>query len=274
MSTVLFRRDSSNRDEFEVCRQYFKVIERRTEFMRLDPSRTPACDVRVIPRYSLLPFPKELQDDIANLGGRLIQSYEQHCYIANFDYYWDIQEFTPKTYFRFQDVYSDNYNGPLIVKGRTNSRKAQWNKSFYAQNRLAAAEIATELSADGLIGYQELIYRQYVPLKVFDYGLYGLPYSNEYRFFYYKDCLLAGGYYWSTAPDWVVERCREVPSEAIEFAGQVAKIVERKVNFFVVDVAETTEGSWIVIEINDGSMSGLSECDPHQLYDNLRSCLG
>jgi hypothetical protein len=53
----------------------------------------------------------------------------------------------------------------------------------------------------------------------------------------------------------------------------VNKVIDRvkdKVNFFVVDVAKKATGGWVVIEMNDGSQSGLSDNDPHVLYKGLK----
>jgi hypothetical protein len=35
-------------------------------------------------------------------------------------------------------------------------------------------------------------------------------------------------------------------------------------------VAKTQSGEWIVIELNDGQMAGLSDNDPSVLYHNLK----
>jgi glutathione synthase/RimK-type ligase-like ATP-grasp enzyme len=47
------------------------------------------------------------------------------------------------------------------------------------------------------------------------------------------------------------------------------KTVENAVSFYAIDVAETESGDWVVIEINDGQMSGLSCNSPKDLYFNL-----
>ena len=44
-------------------------------------------------------------------------------------------------------------------------------------------------------------------------------------------------------------------------------------NFFVLDLAEKKSGGWVLVEINDGEMSGLSENDPDMLYSNLRKSI-
>lgn len=80
---------------------------------------------------------------------------------------------------------------------------------------------------------------------------------------------MAKGFYWSASHPELKQRASWAKlAEELVFAA--AKRVSEYVNFFVLDVAETQDGSWIVIEINDAQMSGLCGCDPHELYSNLR----
>lgn len=58
----------------------------------------------------------------------------------------------------------------------------------------------------------------------------------------------------------------EVPKEFIQ---EVIEKIGDEVPFYVVDVAKTDEGNWIVIELNDGQMSGLSANPPKIFYKNL-----
>jgi hypothetical protein len=58
---------------------------------------------------------------------------------------------------------------------------------------------------------------------------------------------------------------------AAEAARRVAASGPR---FFVLDLAQTIAGSWIVVEVNDGQMSGLSGCDADTLYRNMAAVLG
>lgn len=252
---VLFRKSLQEEGEFEICNKYFKVFEQRTQ----------CANRTVIGRYSVLPYYRDLEKDLEILGSKLINSYEQHAWIANFAYYHELKEFTPESWFDY-DFYTCNHPGPFIVKGKTNSRKLQWNKKMFAETKKDALNIASELLQDGLLGEQGVIYRKYVPLKTYEIGLNGLPFTDEYRFFFYQDILLAHGYYWSTAE--ITDR--ETPTEGIKFAKYVAKKVADFVNFFVLDVAQTEEGDWILIEVNDGQMSGLSEANPDELYGNLK----
>jgi hypothetical protein len=259
--TILFRKDLNTEAEFEIAQQYFPVVDHRA-----------ACppDTLVIPRYSALPYYRELEKDIQWQGGALVNSWRQHRWIANFDYYSELREFTPETWDDY--TFPDAPEGQFVVKGRTNSRKFDWNKLMFAENKRQAAQIGAELSMSHLIGPQGLIYRRYIPLKTFELGLNGLPFTNEWRFFFYQGTLLSYGYYWSSALEETIAKA--VLSEAgFGMAQQIANICKDHVSFFVLDMAETAEGDWILIEVNDGQMSGLSENDPHRLYSNLRKAV-
>jgi len=54
---------------------------------------------------------------------------------------------------------------------------------------------------------------------------------------------------------------------------EVIDKVSSFVRFFVIDVARTAEGKWIVVELNDGQQSGLSAIKPDDLYKNLKDSL-
>lgn len=253
--TILFRSDFSRGLETEanIASKYFTVYSQRT-----------SCKANyVIGRYSVLPYYQELERDINANKSRLINSYDQHIYIANMLWVKDITD-TPTTW------YDHNFylapEGAYVVKGRTNSIKAKWNTMMFAENKKQALNIAGELSSDSLIGPQMIVYRQYIPLKTYEVGINGLPFTHEFRLFYYKNKLLTSGYYWSIAED----TDHVIDQEGLAFAQSVADKVSKKVNFYVLDVAQDLNGKWWLIEINDGQMSGLSTCDPTELYKNLQ----
>lgn len=263
-SVILYRRDYHKNPivdgELEVAQKYFNCVEQRSE---VPPGALVIC------RYSSLPYFEELERAVQNAGGKLINSYRQHRWIANFDYYDEIKDFTFPTW--SEEQFADcEYDGPVVVKGRTNSKKHEWNSLMYAANRADALAISNELRKDPLVGQQGLIYRKYVPLKTFEIGATGLRFTNEFRFFMFKDKTLSHGYYWSEARDTSLGK---IDPDAFELIDSVSKICSKRVNFYVIDIAEKESGGWLVVELNDGSMSGLSKCDPEELYNNLRSAL-
>jgi hypothetical protein len=252
---ILFRRNREIQDEIQPASAHFRTLFNRTR----------CKDQLVIGRYSVLPHYQEVVEDLLFNNCRLINSYQQHRWIANFEYYQELKHLTPTSWTADEIVLSD-YPGPFVVKGRTNSRKMQWSTHMFAENRYKAFCIANELLTDPIISEQDIIYRQYVPLKTYEVGIGGVPFANEWRLFYLGEKRLSYGYYWSIADDITTP---EISQEGLDLADAVAKIAAQHVNFFVVDVAEKGGGGWIMIELNDGQMSGLSENNPEELYANL-----
>jgi hypothetical protein len=172
---------------------------------------------------------------------------------------------------RADDFPYSNYDGPLVLKGTTNSFKGQWNELMFAKDRKDALEKSSKLNQHHIIQQQGLIYRKYIPLKEYHKSYNGLPITNEWRFFFLNDKRLAYGYYWKgLSEDWVQG---EMTNEGLDFAQQCANIAKDHINFFVVDIAEKEDGEWVMIELNDGCMSGLSSIDSSILYSNLKKSL-
>ena len=265
MATILYRKSPDIDWESE--------IKAATPFFTCINNRTLCKNDLVIGRYSVLPFYKELEQDLSYNGCKLINSYAQHQYIANMDWYEDLYpKFTMHSWFADYHEFPTDEEFPVIVKGRTNSRKHRWNQDFYAANKSDAISIMSRLMDDPLIHDQGIVYRKYVPLHTFGIGINGVRWSNEWRFFFYKDTLLSCGYYWSSAEPEIVAKAVLSP-DCVAFAQKCAKVLAKKLNFYVVDVAEKKEGGFILIEVNDAQQSGLSECIADNIYRNLNECL-
>jgi hypothetical protein len=260
---ILFRKQFDSDGEAATAARHLPVVDLR--------SRVPA-DSLVIGRYACLPYYSELAADLAEAGSRLLNSPAQHSYIANFDYYADIQEHTFPSWFSFQHIPFELRDSPFVVKGRTNSRKLQWKTPMYAENFRAAVNLGSDLANDPFIGPQGLLIRQYVPLETLEIGINGTPITNEWRLFFYKDTLLAYGYYWAIIDDLaLVEAARaDFEGRGLPFAKMVAGVLQEHANFFVIDVAKTAAGNWKVVEVNDGQQSGLNYfVQAEELYRNL-----
>lgn len=264
MNPVILYRDLGDwKYEKKSAEQNFTCIKSRMKIKNGD---------LVIPRYSALPFYKELEEDVLYNGAKLINSYTQHRYAADIEqWYDDLKGLTPQTWYA-RDLYKLPDEGPYVLKGETNSKKNWWSTMMYAETKKDAINVHSKLTADGLIGDQEIYVRQYVPLVKYYTGLQGQPITKEFRFFYCYGQMLSGAYYWSN----YAEEFDSLPDPAEVPAKFLTEVVERikdKINFFVVDVAQAEDGSWIVIELNDGQMSGISENNPEILYKNLAKIL-
>lgn len=263
---ILFRKDFNFDNELEIASKYFDVYTSRTAI--------PQGSV-VIGRYSCLPYYHELVEDFKHINCRLINSLYEHQYIANFDYYYDVQTFTFPTWFQLSDVPFSKRDKPLVLKGKTNSKKFQWNTHMFAENFQRAVHLSAELFNDPFIGPQGLIFREYIPLETFEIGINDIPLTNEWRLFFYKEKLITYAYYWGILDDLtMIEKIEpDFIAHGISFAHTVAKEVSEFTNFFVLDIAKTKEGKWVLVEVNDGQQSGLNGLiDPEQLYSNLSKC--
>lgn len=224
----------------------------------------------VVGRYSVLPFYEEQEHDIKLAGANLINSYQQHRYIADMkNWYEDLQNYTPQTWFRLEDIPEE---GPFILKGETNSQKFLWDELMYAANKKEAVDIYCRLKNDSLLQYQDIVIRKYTPLKKFLTGLRGLPITNEWRFFTAYGYVLTYGYYWSSYIEDVKEKLGREPSldkKGVMLVTKLLEITKHKTNALVMDIAQLENGDWILIELNDLQMSGLSENNPCELYNEL-----
>lgn len=253
---ILFRKINGYEEEYKIASKYFNVVESIIDI----PNKSS-----VIGRYSVIPYYNEVERDLNKKKCFLINSLFEHNYITEMSYVLDIGQDTPKTYFNPNDLPARDQE--YILKGKTNSRKEQWKEKMYAPNKKRAIEIYLDLINEPYIGDQGIVFRDYVPLKKISESINGMPFTNEWRFFFYKDNLIDYNYYWSNSD--IILKKEELSESGILFAKKIAKKVSKKVNFFVVDIAETENGDWILIELNDGQMSGLSEIDPENFYKSL-----
>lgn len=229
----------------------------------------------VIPRVLDTFHYHELAIDLENLGSCLINTWQEHKYIADFQYYEDIKDLTFETHPYLSTSWM-SMSGPYVLKGRTSSRKLNFNRLMYADNKRAVLDVATRLHEDPAIQQQGVIVRKYHRLKILQEGINGLNFSNEFRFFVAQSpqglpVILSGAYYWDISD---VEPIPTPPPEAVALVEEVCKRVHGKVRYFTVDVAELAEpdpvmGKWAVVELNDGQMSGLSYNTPEAVYGNL-----
>lgn len=261
---ILIRSCLDTDHETEIASQYLPVFQYRTEIPH---------DSLVVGRYSVLPYYKELESELLLGGSRLVNTHREHSFIANV-LEWGADDpdsclygLTPKSWGSWYQL----PDGAYVVKGATNSRKTQWNTRMFAPNKASISGIVNRLLDDVLIADQGIVVREFVPLKVMEVGLNDQPITNEWRTFWLRTVqgpvMLAKGYYWGSYPELASLAQWDHKAEAL--VNEAAQRVAQEATFFVLDVAETATGDWIVIEINDGQMSGLSLCDPHELYSNL-----
>ena len=182
MLKLYYRKSLFEKSELEFASKYFECVDLISNIERGD---------YVVSRFAMWPFYSDQAREIKNIGATLINSYQQHQYIADLqNWVLDLKELTPETY----TVDNIPNEGPFVVKGETNSKKGNWLKDMYAPDKNAAIEIANRLSNDGLIGSQNIYVRKFVPLKTHMIGINSMPVSNEFRFFIGFRKILSGAF--------------------------------------------------------------------------------
>jgi hypothetical protein len=263
---ILMRPSLAEEQEESIAKRYFDVYRQRSD--------VPSGSL-VIGRYSVLPYYDELQADMQHNGSQMINTYRQHQWIADLSqWYQDFESITPKTWFRLEHLPDDG--GPFVLKGATNSKKFQWNTHMFAANKQEAGKVYSRLTQDGLVGDQDIYIRKYVPLRKLEEGLNGLPICEEYRLFFLDRQLVAGGFYWlSHIDDFTPSQVASLTPDNVpeSFLEAIRGCLGTRARFVVVDVARTETGEWIVVELNDGQMSGLSCVDPDYLYSRISRIL-
>lgn len=270
---VLFRVDRDNEDEYRAAVKVLGgscVTQFRTSINEGD---------LVMGRYSVLPWFKDLENELRYNGASLINSYTDHCYIAEMQWYEDIRHLTPATHTNMGWANVPDAPHGWVVKGATNSRKQKWSTHMRAPTREKLKDVMNLLYDDPLLGEQGLVIREYVPLRTYEIGVRGMPMTNEWRCFFDGTDLLGAGYYWSQAEH--AGQRGVIPEEALAVAQEAANILAEHVRFFVVDVGEVVKAPygqsghdehdyWTVIEVNSGQMAGLSMIDPHDFYTRIK----
>ena len=226
----------------------------------------------VFPRFRAIPFGAELEREVAARGSVLINSYPQHRAIADlFSWVADLDGLTPPAYTLDDMPYLPE--GEYFVKGETNSIKNNWFSSAYAATKSDLIRVVGNVMGDQYVGSQSIVIRPFQHYRKLTDAVDGRPVFHERRAFVLDGQVLSSAFYWSSFADeygdtepLVAGAYERTLNEAVSRIGDLAR-------FIVIDCAEYEDGTWGVIELNDGSMSGLSENDPSDVWGGVLSAL-
>lgn len=263
---LLFRKGMSGDNGIEIQaaqKAGFQVVHQRTN---IPPQSF------VLGRYSVLPYYLELELDLHFQGSFLCNTTRQHHYLADIGNWVDhLTGLTPLTWRRIEDIPKEE-QGPFVAKGKTNSRKDRWKTHMFAANRTELYAVRNRLMDDTFIDAQGIYIRNYVPMKTFLEGVGGMPVTNEWRFFVFNSKIISHGFYWQN----YVDDLPSLPDPSQAELRSMTLLVEETIarvgtnaSFYTVDIGEKEEGTWQVIELNDGQMAGLSCNPPEEFYSRL-----
>jgi len=219
----------------------------------------------------------KMADGVNNCGKNLITKLEEYQFCNQFPCWYprlgvkntpksiwfpgskfDLDEIVSKLASEFGDK-------PLIVKDYVKSRCYEWEDACYIPSASSSVDIKRvvnnflRLQSCDLEG--GLVFREYVPLKCSGkHPKTDLPLPNEHRLFVYKGKILTQSIRWDSRD---YSNSEKPPQQFVE---NIIPFVSSM--FFAVDVAETTNGSWTIIELNDGGTASIIT-SPEEFY----SCL-
>lgn len=222
----------------------------------------------VIPRFRSIPFGKELEKDVKALGSELINTYYQHRSIADLRNWAYLLEDLTAPAFSLEDIPSLP-EGEYFVKGETNSIKKNWFSSAYAADKKSLITVVGNVLNDQYVGTQSIVIRPFRKFRQIDTAVNGQPVFNERRVFIMDGKVISEAFYWSGFNDPSPldrDKFDTCLNEAIEKTSHLSR-------FYVIDLAEYPDGSWEVIELNDGPMSGLSENSCRKVWEGVLNSL-
>jgi ATP-grasp domain, R2K clade family 2 len=176
-----------------------------------------------------------------------------------------INDHTPKTI--FAEYTSDHsiddliekakiFNGkPVIIKDYVKSEKHYWDTACFVADPSDTAKLKDTISnflklRDKYLNVG-IVIREFIPLKhLAIHSKSGMPLTEEYRLFFYEQKLVGTYDYWE-------EGQYDIARPDTSLFEEIAKGIES--NFFTMDIAKHSDGSFIIIELGDGQVSGLPD---------------
>ncbi|MBT31487.1 MAG: hypothetical protein CMO01_17665 [Thalassobius sp.] len=160
-------------------------------------------------------------------------------------------------------------NKPIIIKDYVKSEKHYWKEACFipdASNSEIVKNVTDKfLELRGSYLNKGLAYRAFLNLEpLTEHAKSGMPLSKEFRAFFMAGSCIAFSQYWDGV----------TYNDLTPAFSELEVLKDIRSNFFSVDIAKTTEGKWLIIELGDGQVSGIPENVDledfyHQLYNGL-----
>jgi hypothetical protein len=243
------------------------------DFRRFFDCRTPYDPPLALPgvaRIGAFDDYQAFHAKCADCGVELVHSPDDYHRCTSLPIWYPlIEAFTPRSRW-YSEVptlsrIEEDFSLPIFVKG---SRQTSKHKAAASVIRTREDfETATDLfRSDPILRWQEFVCRELLDLRPISGGAEGkIDASFEFRTFWWRGELVGSGRYWFEADDYTWTETEKAAALAI--ARHAVEALG--CTFLVVDLAQTSEGDWIVIECNDGMESGYAGASPFAIWQNI-----
>lgn len=222
---------------------------------------------------------KQLFDSLAERNINLINSPEEykHCHYLP-ESYSLIENYTPATVYieidkdvdfdKIFQLLSRFGNKPIILKDYVKSRKHEWNEACFISSASNHSEVERvvkrfiELQDEDL--NEGLVFREFIEFQpLAEHSKSNMPLTKEFRLFFLNGKLLDCFEYWDEG-----DYSKTYPPQ--EIFTDVAQNIKSK--FFTMDIAQSVNGKWYIVELGDGQVSGLPEnANTYEFYQKLKN---
>lgn len=158
-------------------------------------------------------------------------------------------------------LYQDFRHGNALIKDWVKSAKNRWQDGCFLPANTSEERFreifAVFRSTRGKLFNRGVVIKEFMPIVQSGTDLRGFPLVDETRLFFWRGQILVEP---SAAPPSALtnRKCWETIAEKF------------KSPFITIDVAYLTDGSWKIIEVGDGGVSGLPVgLDPARFYERL-----
>lgn len=241
----------------------------QTYFACRRPWERPSA-LTAVGRFGVTTNYRELYLKLKSVGISLIHTPEQYHLCSELtEWYPKLSDLTPRSVW-FSTLPSVSevkylFDWPIFVKGsRQTSRHSAELSIIHSPKQFE--RMLEVYQNNPILHWQPLVCREYVNLRSVP-GKTGekIPPAFEFRTFWWYGVCVGAGPYWAAYSNYQWTRVEEY--EALSVAQTAAERL--KVPFLVVDIAQTIDGQWIVIECNDGQESGYTGIAPISLWQTI-----
>ncbi|MEO1271684.1 MAG: ATP-grasp domain-containing protein, partial [Myxococcota bacterium] len=226
-------------------------------------------EVVAIARMGAAPDYAKRYQAMLEWGIKLIHSPEQYALTSHLPkWYTRLEDLTPRSYWFEQlpqpEEIERRFEYPIFIKGERQTNKHNRHQSII-ETPDQLRDVLSTWKRYPILSWQRLVCREFLPLRLVapDRGS-GLPLSFEFRTFWWKERCIGLGPYWTT-PRYRLSSREE--AQVLKLGEEAARRLQ--VTFLVVDIAQTVDGRWVVIECNDGQDSGYAGVDRRTMWQRL-----
>ena len=219
-------------------------------------------------------YPSRFQD-LCTAGTTLVHTPEQYRLTSELPAWYPLlEDLTPRSaWFDEPPPVSEienRFDWPVFLKGERQTSRHQRHLSII-EHAEQYASVTAAWRRDPILAWQRVVCREFVPLRRVDAveNTYMMPRSFEFRSFWWHGHCVGYGRYWTAE----TYQATHVERDAmLAVAGEAASRLG--VAFLVVDVAQTVEGQWIVIEVNDGQDAGYAGVPRRAMWQRIIDLIG